>query len=462
MGAGSRGGAQACCRLNVVILVPRRSDRGRRDRLWKFAEEWWRRDFPDWPIFEGHDDGPYPFNRALAVNRAAEDAGEWDVAHVIDADVLADPLAVRTAVDLADLTRTLVVAHDRRMMLTKPGTEKVLSGYRGPWDERGMVQRTWPDSVSCSVSVPRQLWDELGGMDELFVGWGFEDTAFSIAAEAFTGRPCVRVNADVWHLYHDANPDAKAKSPTFIANKARCDRYRAAVRDREAVEVLLSEVRAHRSPSQLSPSRIPRVLHRTVPEQTTREVEAWWGRFQDLHPGWEFRTHRDPLDPKDWPLTGDLWDRCSNGAQKAGLIRLEALVTHGGVYVDSDMEPFRSLEPLLNVPAFAAWEDETTVPDAVLGSEPNHPAFVQMVEKARSVIEGGGDAWQSGPGVTTELLPGRSDVLLLPPGAFYPAHYLEKKALGTRTDAPWVFAEHKWSHSWGSESQKASIAKRQR
>lgn len=448
--------------MRVVILVPRRADNGERDGLWAFAREWWERDFPEWPIVEGFDDSTRPFNRALAINRAAELAGEWDVAHVIDGDVLADPKGVRQAVDLAVSTGMAVVAHNERLMLTRQGTQRVMTGYRGPWTERGMLSKVWPDSVSCSIAIPRPLWDRVGGFDELFEGWGFEDTAFVIAAETFTDKLLMRVNSQAWHLHHSSNADARATSPTFKANRARVERYRAARFDVEAVQALLEERRPVLVPPvDLAPSRIPRILHRTVPAETSEQIEAWWADFQRLHPGWDFRTHREPLDPAEWPLTGDVWHLCQNGAQKAGLIRLEALVTFGGVYVDSDVEPVRSLEPLLQLAAFAAWEDETTVPDAMLGSEPAHPAFVQMVAKARSAIEGGGDAWQSGPGVTTEILPNRPDVLVLPPGAFYPHHYLQKSKTETG-DGPWVFARHHWHGSWLSPAQQRSIASRQR
>lgn len=391
------------------------------------------------------------------MNRAAAEAGDWDIAHIIDGDILADPKGVRQAVDLAHQRGMAVVAHNERLMLSKTGTLRVMGGYRGPWTEKGMVTTTWFDSVSCSVAVPRALWDRVGGFDERFVGWGYEDTAFVIACETYTDQLLMRVNSQCWHLHHSSNADAAKKSPSRQRNFDLCERYRATRFDVAAMDRLIAE----RAAPDLAPARIPRVLHRTVPAETTDEVEQWWRDFGRLHPGWDLRTHRDPLDPADWPLTADLWPRCQNGAQLAGLIRLEALVTHGGVYVDSDVEPVRSLEPLLQVAAFAGWEDETTVPDAVLACEPGHAAFRLCLEKARRVMEGGGDAWQSGPGVTTEVLPNRLDVLLLPPGAFYPHHYLQK---GKATDAPgpWVFARHHWHHSWGTPEQRASIDKRQR
>ena len=87
--------------MRVVVLVPIRYGKPERDRLWEFCRPRWAEFFPDWPVYEGvHGAEEGPFNRSLAVNRAAEAAGEWDVAVVIDNDVLADPQAVRAAVFL--------------------------------------------------------------------------------------------------------------------------------------------------------------------------------------------------------------------------------------------------------------------------------------------------------------------------------------------------------------------------
>lgn len=437
--------------MRVVVLVPMRPDGGHRDRLWAHCRPLWV-ERHGWDIYEGlHLDGP--FNRSAAINTAAAEAGAWDVAVIIDSDVICDPVAVQSAVDIAAQTDRMVVAHDERVMLNRSGTEKVLGGYQGSWRTGQMVERVWNDSVSCCVAVSRTLWDLAGPFDELFRGWGREDTAFRISCEVETG-PILKVCGETFHLWHKPAAEVAKTNPLRQANEKRHQAYVRARWNREAVRALRADVT-------LEPRTIPRILHRTVPEVTSEEVEGWWERFGELHPGWERRTYREPIDPADWPLTGDLFDRCQNGAQKAGLIRLECLYRDGGAYVDSDCEPFRSLEPLLDVQGFAGWEDETTVPDAVLGCKPGHPAWREMIDKARASIEGGGDAWRSGPGVTTATLPNRPDVLVLPPGAFYKAHYLDKGKLGDEP-RPYEFLRHHWHHSWGTEAQKQSIAKRQR
>jgi glycosyl transferase-like sugar-binding protein len=203
---------------------------------------------------------------------------------------------------------------------------------------------------------------------------------------------------------------------------------------------------------------IPRRLVRTVPADTTDEVEAYWSRAVELHPGWDHVTYRDPIDPDLFPITAELWPRCRSGAQRAGLIRLEALAHHGGVYIDSDFEPYRPLDPLLHLPAFAGWEDAQVVPDAVLGAEAHHPAILACLDLAIGRLIGRGRtwrddnrAWATGPGVTTTILPGRTDVLLLPPGSLYPVHYSAKESAdwaAVRAANPWAFGAHRWAASW--------------
>lgn len=442
--------------MKVVILVPRRNDNGHRDRLWAFCRAWWEEHHEPMPIYEGHHNIG-PFNRSAAVNLAAEAAGDWDVALIIDSDTISESASVQQAIARAHETGGLVVAHDRRHMMSEAGTQRILKGDRSSWKRSGMIRKTYRDSVSCAVAIARSTWDSIGGFDDRFVGWGFEDTAFHIAVETITGLPIEVIHGECYHLWHATGPETSRGSVTYQRNHSLKRRYEAVRWQPEKLLRLLG-----RGDDNVPIGTIPRILHRTVPEHTSDEVEGWWQRFGELHPDWDLRTYREPIDPADWPMTGMMFDQCQNGAQKAGLIRLEAVYTYGGIYVDSDVEPHRPFDPLLPLGAFAAWEDESVVPDAVMGATKEHPAWMQLIGRAREAIMNNQDAWHSGPGGTTEVLPGRSDVLLLPPGAFYPAHYLEKNKLGTNRSKPWVFCEHKWHHSWGSDAQKAGIEKAQR
>jgi hypothetical protein len=446
----------------VVILVPRRAGVSReRDITWAWVRSWWWRTFPDWQLFEGHhDEGP--FNRSAAINRAAgladfEQPAPWEVAVIIDADVIVgSPELVRQAVATAQLTGRMVLPFSVRYDLTAQASQRLMAG-----GEPGMagVHRTYTDMCSSVNVLTRELWEAVQGYDESFVGWGFEDNAFAAACHTFTGQAELKLDGIVWHLWHPTAPEGKRGTPGHARNRARADRYLAVRGDREATRAL----RATAAPAyEHHPTGIPRILHRTVPAEPAAQVERWWAAWRKLHPGWELMDHRDPLEPAAWPETSDLWPQCRNGAELADLVRLEALWRWGGIYVDSDVEPWRSLEPLLPLGAFAAWEDERVVPNAVMGAVPQHPAIGRCLELARQRVAR--PTWDRGPGITTEVLVGRDDVLLLPPGSFYPVHYRdpERAALmaspATRQRNPWAFGLHHYAGSWLEGAQDSAPA----
>lgn len=437
--------------MRAVILVPRRDGQVERDLTWAWVRQWWRDNLPEFELFEGHhDEGP--FNRSAAVNRAAGVAdwqaeAPWDVAVIIDSDVICDPTRVREAVAKAVETGRMVLPFDVRKDLAQSGSQRVMHGFTGNWQR--FVIHTYTDMCSSVVIVTRQLWDEVGGFDESFSGWGFEDNAFAAACETFGGAPLLKIPGELWHLWHPTAKEGKKGTATHTRNKARADLYLAARGDREATRAL----RNLAQPSfEHRPSGIPKILHRVVPAATDDDVEAWWKAFGRLHPDWELMTHRDPLNPAEWPETAHKWADCSTGAQLADLIRLEALLRWGGIYVDSDCEPWRPLDPLVPLSAFAAWEDERTVPNAVMGAVPSHPAIRACLDLALERIPG--DVWPAGPGVTTQVLPGRDDVVLFPPGSFYAVHYRdpERDRLmddpATKKRNPWAFLLHRYAGSW--------------
>lgn len=200
---------------------------------------------------------------------------------------------------------------------------------------------------------------------------------------------------------------------------------------------------------------IPRRIVRTVPTETSDEVEVFWQIAVDLHPGWETITHRDPIGADEFPLTSPHWQRCKNGAQLAGLIRLEDLWHQGGFYIDSDVELYRALDDLRRHEVFAAWEDDNVVPDAVLAAEAHHPVIRECLDLALDRLQSdstdwrtGNGAWSTGPGVTTTILPHRDGVALGHPDSFYPVHYTAKHLTRSHVPEPLTFGIHHWNGSW--------------
>lgn len=203
---------------------------------------------------------------------------------------------------------------------------------------------------------------------------------------------------------------------------------------------------------------IPRRLIRTVPQRTTAEQEAYWEKACALHPAWEHVTLRDPVDPTDFPSTSAYWVGCETGAQLADLIRVEEVYRRGGVYIDSDVEVLRPFDSLLGASMFAAWQDHSWVCNAVFGAEPGHTALGTILKL--SIARQGAGTLAAGIETFHEVVHNRDDILLLPPGAFYPYHWTVRDLYAAEhpggqglreaisEDNPWAFCMHHWHGSW--------------
>ena len=254
----------------VVFLVPRRTDHGLRDRLWAHCKAKWEREHPDWPVIEGHDEYG-PFNRSAAINAAADAAGDFDVAIVIDSDVMVDPEQVREAVRRARKTGHVIWAFDERLGLTDDGTTEVLKG--APVHD-GIVGTRHAVSWSMCFAVPRSAWDTLGGFDERFKGWGWEDMAWKSAVLTLIQPDDWaehHVKGPVVHLFHPRSdtraevrlPDGWIKiTPEYLENTVLGRRYMDAAGHPDVMRRLLDGAAAEREANRYTRGRtVTLVIH---------------------------------------------------------------------------------------------------------------------------------------------------------------------------------------------------------
>jgi hypothetical protein len=223
--------------MRTVVLVPRRADGGRRDATWAWIRGRWEREHPDWEIFEGHhDDGL--FNRSTAINRAASAAGAWDVAVIADADSFVGQDQIDMAVAKAVETGAMVIAYERYCYVRRLMSDRIMAGWAGSWWDG--VEFTLTNTCSNMNVVTRKLWNAVGGFDEGFVGWGWEDCAFAVCCGAFGGR--VRVPGELWHLWHEPSRENNKDAPEWQAGLDRLNRYAACEEDPKKVREVLIDL----------------------------------------------------------------------------------------------------------------------------------------------------------------------------------------------------------------------------
>ncbi len=228
-----------------VILVGRRPDGGHRDRLWSYCQSFWTHEL-GWPICVGLYNDPGPFCLAHASNRAKALADEqhpgWEVALYVGADVvLGSADQARQAVAEAEETGWITYPHDHYYSLSQEGTDRILAGEAEPhgslseWPDKP----PWTNSFSSALVITRDLWDRVGGFDERFRGWGFEDQAFFAACKALGGG-VGRVTGPVFHLYHPRVHAHREGSLEHADNEPLGRRYLASQNDPEAMLGILT------------------------------------------------------------------------------------------------------------------------------------------------------------------------------------------------------------------------------
>lgn len=207
-------------RLDVPVLVPRRDDGAHRDRLWRWTQDaFWNRQ-RGLRLVEGHHvEGP--FNRSVALNIAAQRAGNWDVAVVADSDAWVPPEQLIEAVRLARASNRLVAAFTEVHEVGEKDTLDLLRGDVAPNHATAERVRTAPlETQSVMLAVPRNVWEQVRGFDPKHVGWGGEDNSFWQACTIATGEP-LRVDGPAFTLWHE--PSSREHQRT---NAARFSQYR--------------------------------------------------------------------------------------------------------------------------------------------------------------------------------------------------------------------------------------------
>jgi hypothetical protein len=187
-----------------------------------------------------------PIGRDQPAAALADADGPWDVGVVIDADVFHPIPHVRAAIESAAAGK-VTWAHRRWRNVAERHLKRLLADPDTfgpvPAEARDMdllVDVTTPISWSCCVAVPRATFDDMGGFDERFRGWGFEDGAWAALVRAM--YPWARIDGDMYHLDHPRSDERiilgesrSTASSDYVRNALLGRRYMvAAIRDHAA------------------------------------------------------------------------------------------------------------------------------------------------------------------------------------------------------------------------------------
>lgn len=149
---------------------------------------------------EGED-----FNRSRARNEAFEKSSA-DTLIIADAD---------TVPDQVQLTIAIAKVRNQEVPWAIPYKwyYNLSEGYSERIKASTTLQKPDPETSDFAYEhkvvswagvniVPREAYEKVGGYDERFVGWGFEDNAFRLKMDNEWGEHCRSEQGNAYHLWH--------------------------------------------------------------------------------------------------------------------------------------------------------------------------------------------------------------------------------------------------------------------
>lgn len=128
---------------------------------------------------------------------------------------------------------------------------------------------------------------------------------------------------------------------------------------------------------------IPKVIHycwmseEKFPELVEKCIDSWKRVLPDYKikewnsQNFDFKQNKyccEAYKNKKWAFVSDY-------------VRLKVLYDEGGIYLDSDIEVFKSFNDLLQEKAFTGFENCNAIGPWIIGSEPNNPLILELLKE---------------------------------------------------------------------------------
>ena len=216
--------------MSPTICIPWRTDNGWRAELFDWVLNTWLATGFD--VRVGVDDEDGPINVARALNRARRGAsGGSEVLVVAAADHIPDADAVRSATHAAR-KHGWAPLFTATAGINRGATERLIVNHSIHIDRHITGEVPF---CTALLAVRADVWDEIGGWDERFYGWGCEDTAFRAVLETLYPNPPALPPRRTIALWHEA-----ADRSRFDANAAILGEYLVCEGDPEAMRALIA------------------------------------------------------------------------------------------------------------------------------------------------------------------------------------------------------------------------------
>lgn len=229
--------------MSLDVLIPWG---GEIDDPWRTSAFWWLRHryrslLPEATVIIGTSTQE-PFNRSEARNNAFR-ASNADTLLIADADTVFQPEAIRGAVRLLGNGAPWVIPYREQAgyySLSQTATKRIFESPpesdvpepvdEDDWEHKHASPADPLPSWAGMLVLPRAAWEKVGGYDEGFIGWGWEDLAFRTALDRLVGPHRRIQNSYVLHLWHERSEADNFGQPHIKQNQERCREYELGIR----------------------------------------------------------------------------------------------------------------------------------------------------------------------------------------------------------------------------------------
>lgn len=187
--------------MKIVLIIPWKASPSREKPL-KAVLDWYKTNLPDIEIVfaNASEDIWLPSaSRNIGVKRAQE--ARADVIIMNDADTIPEIESLLEAINAANNDKLIHLPYMDAKYLTEKGTNRYIDDGI-PLDQCGYILHSYPNVHGGVWVFTPDAWWEIGGMDEAFKQWGYEDNAFQMAHQVIKKSDFVRHSGSIYCFNH--------------------------------------------------------------------------------------------------------------------------------------------------------------------------------------------------------------------------------------------------------------------
>jgi FkbM family methyltransferase len=212
---------------------------------------------------------------------------------------------------------------------------------------------------------------------------------------------------------------------------------------------------------------IPKTIHQIwlggpMPQRFAEYAQRW----KELHPQWTYRLWQE--EDLTWLDHSNEFASVPQYATKANIARYEIVARYGGVYLDADMEPIKSIDSLIEGTSMVVCPERPgLLNNAFFAAAPNHPILLHVLSELRESIDVNrtrSSPEMCGPvfftrAVQTAIAVTGADCRWLERHYFYPYNW-DQSELERMPSYPGSYAIHRWDNSWVAPLPSLTLRRR--